>query len=182
LNAELDRRLAALMRRAQAGDRQAYEALLFEVAALLRSFVRARIRQQDAVQDIVQETLLSIHADRHTYDPARPFGPWLYAIARHRLLDFVRKQERRTRREAQAGAMYAHALAPAPLLAADFLHRALALLSKTQRETIELLKFDGWSVAEVAQRTGLSESAVKVTAHRGYKNLRRLIASPSDEE
>src|SRR5215470_6141190 len=100
--ADDDRKLSALMRRAQGGDPLAYEALLVEATALVRAFVRRRLRELDAVEDVVQETLLSIHRDRHTYDPSRAFLPWMYAIARHRLLDFVQKQRRLGEKEIPA--------------------------------------------------------------------------------
>src|SRR3979490_2526119 len=82
------------MRKAQDGDRLAYERLLTEVAILVRDFVRKRLQHPDWRDEIVQETLLSIHRDRHTYDPERPFRPWMYASARHRLFDHVEKQRR----------------------------------------------------------------------------------------
>src|SRR5262249_40693316 len=95
----LDQRLSELMRRAQDGDRRAYETLLIEVMALVRGFARRRLSQADWQDEVTQETLLSIHRDRHTYDPQRPFLPWMYAIARHRLLEFVERQRRRCRNE-----------------------------------------------------------------------------------
>ncbi len=171
------------MRRAQAGDPLAYEALLVEVAALVRAFVRRRLRELDAVEDVVQETLLSIHRDRHTYDPERSFCPWMYAIARHRLLDFVAKRRRRSQTEVAGDERWEEAPAPAePSGPSPFVRRVLALLSQKQREIIQLLKLEGWSVAEIAAKTGLSEGAVKITAHRGYQKIRRLIVRPDHDE
>jgi RNA polymerase sigma-70 factor (ECF subfamily) len=178
VHGDLDPRLSALMTQAQGGDRRAYERLLTEVVALVRDFVRKRVRSLDGGEEIVQDTLLSIHRHRHTYDPARPFRPWMYAIARHRLFDHVAKQRRRgeielltdTGREELAS----HD-APGERAILAVLRRALGLLSRQQRDVIQMLKLEGFSVMEIAQRTGLSESAVKVTAHRGYKKLRGLI-------
>lgn len=179
MSPDLDRRLAALMARAQAGDRRAYEALLTEVAALVRSFARSRVSAGDAVEDIVQETLLSIHRARHTYDPSRPFAPWMYAVARHRVLDHAASGRRRLQREAGW-----HQAAAPPLddAVATALHAALRLLSTAQREIIQMLKLEGLSVAEIAARTGLSQAAVKTTAHRGYRNLHRLLTRADDDE
>ncbi|HEU4733418.1 MAG TPA: sigma-70 family RNA polymerase sigma factor [Kofleriaceae bacterium] len=164
------------MARAQAGDRRAYATLLAEAAVLVEQFVRRRVRQADACEEIVQDTLLSIHRDRHTYDPARPFRPWMYAIARHRLLDHVEKQRRWSRSDV---------LTEVGLQACDdasvhvrtwrALQQALAQLSSTQRRVIQMLKLEGRSVAEISEQTGLSVSSVKVTAHRGYKKLRALL-------
>lgn len=179
MDPDAELRLNELMRRAQDGDRQAYEAFLTTALTLVRVFVRGRLRQPDHVEDIVQDTLLAIHHHRHTYDPERPVRPWIYGIARHRLIDFVAKQRRRATRE-----IFAEVEAEAPVSAALMAHaggfaelvsQALALLPGSQREVIELLKLDGYSVAEIADKTGRSEASVKVTAHRGYKALRKLL-------
>lgn len=185
MDADLDRRLSELMTRAQDGDRRAYEALLLEVTRLVREFARNRLRGADGAEDIVQDTLLAVHRARHTYDPGRPFGPWMYAITRHRLSDFAAKQRRRRQTEilGQAGIEDMPSQEPIAENAstAGFLRRALAQLSNQQREVIRMLKLEDCSVAEISRRTGLSVSSVKVTAHRGYKKLRELIVSPSRE-
>src|SRR5262249_41143611 len=161
---DLDRRLAELMRMAQDGDPRAYETLLVEVTALVRGFVRKRVRPPDWAEDIAQETLLSIHRNRHTFDPARPFLPGMYAIAKHRLVDFVDKQRRRSENEVSGEGDWENAHAGAePAGPSLFVQRVLALLSEKQREIIRLLKLEGWSVAEIAAQTGLSEGAVKLT-------------------
>jgi RNA polymerase sigma-70 factor (ECF subfamily) len=170
---DLDHRLSDLMRRAQDGDRRAYEDLLGEVALLVRAYTRKRIRQPDARDEIVQDTLLAIHRDRHSYDPARPFGPWMYAIAHHRLVDHVTRLRRRSENEVMVDADLEETTPPQTL--SRFLRQALSRLSSKQREIIHMLKLEGYSVAEIASQTGLSQSAVKVTAHRGYKKLRELI-------
>ena len=176
------------MRRSQDGDRLAYRELLVEVTALVRVFVRKRLGLVDGLEDVVQETLLSIHRYRHTYDPGRPFRPWMYAIARHRLLDFVGKRRRHSEHEvvgegnALAEATQTTGTVLEPGGALGYLHQALALITIKQREIIHMLKFEGCSVAEVSAKTGLSESSVKVTAHRGYKRLRELMESPAHED
>ena len=164
------------MRRAQDGDARAYETVLLEVTALVRTFAKARLTHPEWAEDIVQETLFSIHRDRHTYDPSRPFFPWMYAIARHRLLDFVQKQRRQEEKESRADSGGEERVwEDPPREPIRLLHRALALLSFNQREVIRMLKLEGLSVLEISQRMGLSESSVKVTAHRGYKKLRTLM-------
>jgi RNA polymerase sigma-70 factor (ECF subfamily) len=167
------------MRQAQDGDRRAYQTLLTEVTALVHDFVRKRLQHKDCQDEIVQETLLCIHRDRHTYDPARPFRPWMYAIARHRLFDHVEKLRRRSETELLTHTGLEELASNEPSAedrgSLGFLRQALAHLSNTQREVISMLKLEGFSVAEIAQKTGLSASNVKVTAHRGYKKLRVLI-------
>jgi len=182
----LDRELAELMRRAQGGDRLAYERLLTEVMVLVKRFAQNRVRHANWLEDVAQETLLAIHRDRHSYDPARPFLPWMYAIARHRLLDFAEKQRRRWENEVLEQTAHLEVAAEPTIVErgtpAGFLRQALTLLSLKQQEIIHLLKFEGFSVAEISRKTGISESSVKVTAHRGYRQLRRLMERPADEE
>ena len=156
---------------------------MIEVVTLVRDFVRKRLHQPDWREEIVQETLLSIHRGRHTYDPERPFCPWMYGIARHRLSDHVEMQRRRNRTELLTNTEVEELASPEVSVegegSAGFLDQALAHLSKTQREVIQMLKLEGFSVAEISKRTGLTASTVKVTAHRGYKKLRALIGEPS---
>lgn len=173
----LERRLSEGMRHAQDGDRRAYGELLRELAPLLGGFVRARTDRADWVDDVVQETLISLHKSRHTYDPDRPFLPWLYSIARHRLIDHARNQRRREELER----MSRDERHESPVAASESLW-ALESLPARQRDIILLLKADGYSVAEVAERTGLSRSLVKVTAHRGYAKLRAMFLRGSHED
>jgi RNA polymerase sigma factor (sigma-70 family) len=179
---DLDHRLSELMRAAQDGDPLAYETLLTEVAAIVRDFVHKRLQNIESQEEVVQDTLLCIHRDRHTYDPGRPFRPWMYAITRHRLSDHLEKQQRRSRIEVlsdvEAEDPASTNASARELQAPGILRHALAQLSKAQREIIQMLKLDGLSVAEISARTGLTASTVKVTAHRGYKRLRALIGDP----
>jgi RNA polymerase sigma-70 factor (ECF subfamily) len=162
---------------AQRGDRSAYELLLTRVVPLIRAFVRRRAGNAPWCEDVVQDSLLAVHRSRHTYDPARPFAPWLYAIAQNRLIDTLRAQRRRLLREVDPEAAREPGIGARQerdMLLRD-VRRALAILPDPQRRVIELLKFDDLSVREVAARLGMSEANVKVTAHRGYRALRRHI-------
>jgi RNA polymerase sigma-70 factor (ECF subfamily) len=176
---ETEARLSNLMKAAQEGDRQAYELLLTEVATLVRTYARKRLPQWESVEDIVQETLLSVHQHRHTYDPRRPFSRWLYAIAYHRLIDFVRKQKRKNLREVSELTGFEEAIDNTTHRDAGglfpMLYEALSRLSTRQQKIVRMLKLDELSVKEISTQTGMSESLVKVTAHRGYKNLRKLL-------
>lgn len=162
---------------AQRGDRTSYETLLRRVAGIAEAFVRKRAGDAAWCDDVVQESLLAVHRARHTYDPARPFVPWLYAIVQNRFIDALRLQRRRMLRELNADA--ASESAVRPLQERDALlgdvRRAVRDLPDNQRRVIELLKFEDLSVREVAARLGISETNVKVTAHRGYRALRRQI-------
>jgi RNA polymerase sigma-70 factor (ECF subfamily) len=126
---------------------------------------------------VLQETLLSIHRSRHSYDPSRPIGPWIRAIALNRLRDFGRARKRREGRVSADldwhNALHPVAMTDTPPLTP--LHGALGFLSHAQREVIWLLKVEGYSVAEIASVTGRSASAIKVMAHRGYQTLRTIL-------
>jgi RNA polymerase sigma-70 factor (ECF subfamily) len=177
-----DAALKALMVAAQAGDQDAYETLLKEVAQLVRRFVQFRAPRAGFGEDVVQECLLTVHRGRRTYDPSRAFGPWLHAIAECRLIDAFRREGRMAKRIVADEELLATFPDPASNPEpggreglADELRAALDALPDTQREVIELMKVDGLSVREVAGATGLSEANVRVIAHRGYKALRRRL-------
>lgn len=173
-NEDREARLAVLMVAAQRGDAQAYATFLRETAALLRPFFRRRLLQwSDDVEDLVQETLLAVHNKRETYDSAQPVTGWMYAIARYKLVDLLRARGPRLHDQPLDDG---HAELPAADDAgAHEARRDLAVLladlPDRQRLPIECVKIEGLSVAETAQRTGLSESAVKVGVHRGLKAL-----------
>ncbi len=173
-----DARLRSLMVRAQDGDAGAYRELLAAVAGLLRAFFRRRMtRLPDEIEDLVQETLLAVHNQRHTYDPERPVTAWLFAIARYKLIDLLR---RRSRQELLTDALdevdeTLLAAEEPPAEARRDLARLLERLPDKQRLPILYVKIEALSVEEAARRTGLSESAVKVGIHRGLKALAALI-------
>ena len=168
-----------LMRAAQDGDGASYARLLAEISPLLRRTVRRRWSAQTAeIEDIVQEVLLSVHSARHTYDPARPFLPWLMAIVQYRVADAGRRQARRNANE-QPECSFEYGLPEVPQDAPteppgdpQALRRAIAELPAGQRRAVELLKLQERSLKEAAAETGMSVAALKVAVHRGIKALR----------
>jgi RNA polymerase sigma-70 factor (ECF subfamily) len=177
---EARERRARWMARAQAGDQAAYRALLEDVSSELRAFLRRRLRDPHAVEDVVQEILLTVHRARHTYDPARPFEPWLMAIARHTAVDAFRRDRRRARVERLADDDEALDVASNESGAELPLRAALDGLPESQREALELLKIQGLSVEEAAAQSGVSEGALRVRVHRAYRALRaRLLGDDS---
>lgn len=167
------------MRQAQAGDREAYAELLALLTPVTSRFVRSRSGQVPWVDDAVQETLLSVHRARHTWDPSRPFAPWFYAIASHRTVDVYRRERRVTSREEARDQLEASApmtvADDAPLVDMAIVRAALASLPARQRDIVEGLKLREESVKGLAARHGMTEGAVKVMAHRGYRRLRALL-------
>jgi RNA polymerase sigma-70 factor, ECF subfamily len=177
VNAEQEAELGRLMIAAQRGHRESYDALLTRVVRVVQAFVRTRVGDVAWCDDVVQEALLAVHRARHTYDPSRPFAPWLYAIIHNRFIDALRAERRRLLRELDAAAAGESGECPRQerdALSSD-VRRAVSGLPDNQRRVIELLKFEDLSVREVASRLGMTETNVKVTAHRGYRALRRQI-------
>ncbi len=182
MTAAEDEHYAALMLRAQQGDAEAYERCLIDLTVVLRGYVRARAGDVTWCDDVVQETLLSLHQARHTYDSRRSFAAWFYAIARHRLIDAVRRARRLGGRETHIDVVPEPSTAAIGHTERGPLERALARLPPRQRQVITAMKVHGESTREVATRTGMSESAVKVTAHRGYKALRDMLNGSRNHE
>ena len=165
--------LARLMAAAQLGDRRAYSALLAEVRRWLQRYLARKV-PPGQLDDLIQEVLVSLHTKRATFDPSRPFLPWLAAIARYRWIDHLRRTYRREEvalgdREIAEGD---HGDA---VLARISLDRLFASLPPGQVEAIKLVKIAGHSISEAAQRCGQSEPLVKVNIHRGLKRLAALI-------
>lgn len=181
LGFEEDQRLSDLMARSQGGDPTAYKALLTAVAGILTGFLTRRMNGAADAEDVVQDVLIAIHAARHTFRPGRRFGPWMYAIARHRLADYWRRHLKRWRREVSDEHLTERPETP-PLRDSlrEKVAAALGALSGRQREIVSLLKLEGRSLEEVAVRTGLSVSAVKVTAHRAYGKMRKWFEENDD--
>ncbi len=173
--------LHALMLKALAGDERAYGALLNQLAANLRQYFRKRLfGGGDEAEDLVQETLLAIHTKRATYDPARPVTYWVYAIARFKLIDHLRRNGRRGPQVAidDVDELFAESDLEAGVARSD-LERLLDQLPAKQRDTIRMVKIEEISVREAAERASLSESDVKVSIHRGIKALSRLVKGGS---
>ena len=168
--------LKALFLQGLAGDAGAHRAFLTEAAGLLRAYFRNRLRgQAEDAEDLVQETLVALHTRRDTYDANYPLTAWMYAIARYRLIDFLRRQKRRNHADidgldiGEADPQYD---------ASDAKRDVNVLLEKLpekQRTAIRLVKLEEKSVREAADATGLTESDIKISIHRGLKTLMRLM-------
>lgn len=171
----------SLMERSQNGDRDAYLRLLQEISAFLTRYVRSHIGSRGDADDVVQEILLSLHRIRHTYDPGRPFLPWLIAIARRRIVDSYRAGMASGDRDLPLDA-YEETIADGrsdrlPMARIFFRQTMSAIdrLSPRQRTAIRLIRVDGLSLEDAAVVTGLSVGALKVAVHRGAKALREIM-------
>ena len=159
-----------LMARAQNGDATAYRRLLGEIAPYLRSLAAKRHRDPQDIEDTVQDILLTIHAVRQTYDPARPFGPWLVAIANRRIVDRLRRQGRQRARETLSDVHQETFEAPEANLGEEMadrreLHAAIESLPAGQKQAIQMLKLKEMSLKEASETSGTSVTALKVATH-----------------
>jgi RNA polymerase sigma-70 factor (ECF subfamily) len=176
VTADQERQAAEWMALAQGGDQAAYASLLVLLTRVTRQFARRRLGAAAWIDDVVQETLLAVHGARQTFDAARPFAPWFYAIASSRLIDVLRRERRIESRQIAADVVPDRAAdSGRDDIDVEAIHTALASLPPRQREVIERMKLRDESVREVAGGLGMSESAVKITAHRGYQALKRLL-------
>jgi RNA polymerase sigma-70 factor (ECF subfamily) len=157
------------------GDGAAHAALLRALVPLLRSFYRRRMRDAaDDVEDLVQETLISVHTRRASYDRDRPFTAWLYAVARYRMVDHFRRRRLSIPIEEMDDILAAESF-DEPVAARIDVDNLLGTLSPKQARAIRDIHIDGKSVAEAAATAGIGESDVKVSVHRGLKRLANRI-------
>lgn len=178
--------LKALMLAGLGGNSAAYRTLLTRMSDHLRAYFRTRLarfgRSPADAEDLVQEALLAIYTRRETYDENEPFTPWMNAIARYKLIDHLR---RRHVEESDIPAEDIELIVSetddhAGVESALDLDTLMAQLPEKMRRAIECVKIEGLSVAEAAHRCGMSESAIKVSVHRGLKALSLLVARRSE--
>lgn len=176
--ADQNNNLEALMKLAQSGDQRAYAALLLETSRLMRPFLEKRLSFESEVDDLIQEILISIHKARHTYDGNRPYKPWVYAIAKFRLQDFLRSHYSDQLRHAIDFDELEESLHET-VTESGFNYESISgevkKLPEKQASILKLMHEDGHTAKEVAEKLGMNESAVKVAAHRAYKVLRKKL-------
>ena len=173
-----------LMAAAQSGDRTAYAALLKTCIPLISAVARRTGASMDCVDDVVQETLITLHGARHTYDPARSFVAWLSTLAQRRAVDVLRRQGRSRTREIHAPIAYDNYATPeqSPEQRLEeqarrrLLHDAVAGLSAAQKEAVHHLAIDEQSLNQAAATTSRSKGALKVNLHRALAALRARLS------
>lgn len=170
--------LEVLMRQALAGDQTAYAKALHATAQLLRPYLSKRLLFTNDVDDVLQEILVSIHKARHTYDGQRPFTPWVYAIAKFRLQDYLRSHYADDIKHAVDIADLENELTEdvtETAISYESISGEVAKLPEKQAAILQLIHQEGYTAKEVAAKLGMNESAVKVAAHRAYKVLRKRL-------
>ena len=173
-----------LMAAAQNGDREAYRSLLRQLASHLRGliWVRAPYLTREDVEDLVQDILMSLHLARDTWQPARPFRPWLASIARNRMADHARRYGRRVTIDLQITDLDEtfcdestnyHAEKVVNFLAVK---DALDALPPSEKTAVRLLRLQQMTLSEAAEQSGTSIAALKVAVHRATKRLRGVLS------
>lgn len=179
---DFERTLKPLWMRGQRGDSSAYREALATIAQRLRRFYGRRLQAlPDEVEDLVQETLLALHLQRGTYDETLPVSSWVFAIARHKLVDLWRRRGRKESLNDSLDELTEdqHPFAPEELPSKRDLSVLLEQLPESQRQAILLTKIEGLSMVEASNRSGVSVAALKVQVHRGLKQLATLVREES---
>ncbi len=174
-----------LMILAQSGDERAYQELLSDLARVLRGYVHRKVGRESDVEDIVQEVLISIHRSRHTFEQDRPIGPWIFAIAKRRIIDHLRVGSRLSRElqgddwdnewwlERAGGDAVAENMRD--------LYREFQNLSEQKRQAVRLVALEGRSTRQAAEIMEMKESAFRVMFHRTVHSLRKVLVGESED-
>lgn len=173
-----DNTVEILMRLALSGDGRSYELVLQYTTRLLRPYLMRRLGNASAVDDVMQEILISIHKARHTYDGNRAYAPWAFAIARYRLTDYLRTHYADKLRHA-ADLSDVEYMIGDDVTKSGFSYESIKgeieQLPKKQAVILQMMHEEGYTAKEVAEKIGMNESAVKVAAHRAYKLLKKRL-------
>ena len=174
-----DNQWPELAKAAQTGDKRAYSQLLKEIYPFIRGVLIPKLSNPEWADDIAQEVLISVHKSLHTYSPERAFKPWLNAIVHYRKADYLRKHYANRANvsvpvEEQIN-LSDNVTSPEDFSEYRNIERELDKLPKKQQEVFRLVKIEGYSTQEVAEKTGMSESAVKVSAHRTLEKLKQNL-------
>ncbi|TGM59987.1 sigma-70 family RNA polymerase sigma factor [Leptospira adleri] len=168
---------AILLSKAREGDQTSYEKFLRLVTGVLRSYLIPRINNAEDREDLVQEILIGLHKARDSYRAERHPAPWVFAIARYKTIDYLRKRKVGDRYFTTENLELFASPEPMeeeePETAREILREWLAVLDERQKQILTHLKLDGMSVREVSQKTGLSESNIKVITHRAVQKIRK---------
>lgn len=167
-----------LASRAQKGDVEAYRSLLSELVPVIRRIVIRSLPNSQAADDVVQEVLMSVHKALQTYDPKRPFMPWVQSIIHFRKTDFLRQhyaQNEGGRVSLDDPDTPDYLISERPGETVKDIEDAFAALPAQQQKVVELMKIKGYSAEEVSQKTGMSVSAVKVSVHRALQKLKERL-------
>ena len=162
------------MERAQNGDREAFYALFQDIGPLVTGFLRRRLPDRGEIEDVCQEALIAVYRSRHTYQPTRPFEPWLFAIVRRVSAEHLRRSRIQSLAQVEMNEESDFGAQDDSGLAVE-LDQALERLSPAQRQALSLTKLFGLSLAEASRRAGTTVGSMKVRIHRAHQSLRRSL-------
>lgn len=175
-----ERELSHLMKESQGGNSDSYAKLLMRVAQMLQSYVRKSVAS-DMVDDVIQEIILGIHLKRHTFNSEQYFLPWLYAIARYKVIDYLRRKGRQEKLFFSHEDLALLAVSDVELtvesVSTEKLEKIISTLPSKQLSVVRAVKIDGLTIKEAANKLGLSESDIKVSIHRALKTLKARFES-----
>lgn len=159
-----------------------YQRLLLELKGYLYPILSAKLKSKTVAEDVLQDCLLSVHKFRHTFDPTHQFKPWVHAIMQSRISDYWRKNAKHSENEARWEESYENLFEAEYELTQQDLERWQGILNQLpeqQKHIVTLIKVEGLSIKEVADQLQMTESAVKVAAHRGYKKIKEMLYEKS---
>jgi RNA polymerase sigma-70 factor (ECF subfamily) len=162
------------MARAQDGDREAFHILFNDVGPLVTRFLRRRLSDHNQIEDVCQEAMIAVYKSRHTYEPERPFEPWLFAIVRKVSGEHLRRERQRVGFQIQVEELPEIRIEGSSINELE-LREALEQLSPTQIEAVGLTKVIGLSLEEAARRAGTTVGSMKLRVHRAYESLKRSL-------
>ena len=190
-SSSLEAELKELFLESRKGNQESYQDFLGKISILLRAYFRKATTKStaDTIEDLLQETLISIHSKKHLYDDTQKISPWIYSIAKYRLIDAHRKKKVRQEvfgNEDEFENMFASEGDPESQLqlkesSSDGVEALLSELTDQQRLVLKLAKVEEKSIAEISKQTGLSSSAVKVTIHRALEALRKQFSGQKEK-
>lgn len=168
------------MQQALEGNEQSYHQFLTEISKYLRIVISKKINQAE-VEDVLQEILISIHKARHTYDGKRPVLPWVYSIAKFRVMDYLRQHYANMQHQKVDIVDFENILEDVTEAPEDneYINIALEALSPKQKQILTFMHVEGYTAKEIGRQISMNESAVKVAAHRAYKFIRENFKKPN---
>jgi RNA polymerase sigma-70 factor (ECF subfamily) len=164
------------MEEAQRGDKEAYRKLLLEIQPVVMSYLFNRVQNKAIVDDLCQTILMKVHSARHTYNSKYPFEPWLYAISRHTLYDYFKKEAKRGQHvnidESSESWMHDEPVHGEQKIAVG---QAFEELPESQRNALESIALEGKDLKQAAKEANVSVGSMKVRFHRAYKSFRSKV-------
>ena len=171
-----------LMTKAQDGDQQAYSELLSDLYPVVSAYLKKKLGPLGAEEDFVQECLIAVHNARQTYDPERPFSPWLFTVVRYKSIDILRKKQRVWKNEVVDEDLVTNQADETNSTVEDekdLVREALAELPDDMRRAVELTKIEGLATEEAAKKEQISAQALRARVSRAYKLMRKRLEKTS---